>query len=243
MASVEEHYETVLADHYTWMFGTSFPEKVSEQVALLGKAGVTNPTIAVDLGCGPGFQTFALASMGAHQVHAIDTSTRLLEELQSHMTTEPVQTIHGNLLEFPALVSDEIDTVVCMGDTLTHLASREEVLQLFHSVAATMAKDGRFAISYRDLSVTPTGIDRFIPLRSTPNKIMTCFLERVSNSVVMVHDLIYVKETDGWNLLKNAYPKLVLPLNEIVQTFHSVGFVVDFQDSQRGLTTLGLRRA
>ena len=72
---------------------------------------------------------------------------------------------------------------------------------------------------------------------------MTCFLERVSNSVVMVHDLIYVKETDGWNLLKNAYPKLVLPLNEIVQTLHSVGFVVDFQDSQRGLTTLGLRRA
>ena len=241
MASVEEHYKNLLADHYTWMFGVPFVEKVSEQVGMLTKAGIVKPGIAVDLGCGPGFQSIALAQLGAQQVYAIDSSARLLEELKGHATDKPVQIISGNILDISRLVPKQIDTVVCMGDTLTHLTSREEVTHLFQSVASILENEGRFVISYRDLAVTPTGIDRFIPLRSTPKKIMTCFLERIDDSVVMVHDLIYVLEDDEWCLSKSAYPKLVLPIDEIVKELSNLGFVVAFQDNQRGLHTLSLR--
>jgi len=78
MASVRDHYETVLSEHYSRMFG-DFEAKVSEQHALLERLGVTasqGTARAVDLGCGTGFQSVALARLG-FQVLAIDFSQQL----------------------------------------------------------------------------------------------------------------------------------------------------------------------
>ena len=56
--SVRDHYESLLAEHYSRMFG-DFEAKVAEQRALLERLGV-GPThraaIAVDLSCGSGLQ-------------------------------------------------------------------------------------------------------------------------------------------------------------------------------------------
>src|SRR5882724_13465153 len=81
MATVREHYDEVLSQHYSRMFG-DFEAKVAEQQALLERLGlrVRQPdSMAVDLGCGPGFQSIALASLG-FRVLAIDFSRRLLDE-------------------------------------------------------------------------------------------------------------------------------------------------------------------
>ncbi len=37
MSIVTEHYELLLSEHYTWMFGASFDEKVKEQESLLSQ--------------------------------------------------------------------------------------------------------------------------------------------------------------------------------------------------------------
>jgi len=57
-SSVHEHYEHLLADYYTRMFG-DFESKVAEQQALLGRLGIgeSDGGRAVDLGCGSGFKT------------------------------------------------------------------------------------------------------------------------------------------------------------------------------------------
>jgi len=69
MSTVTEHYQQLLAKHYTWMFGASFNEKVMEQESLLSQTlgDLTKQSagaLAVDLGSGPGFQTIALAHLG-----------------------------------------------------------------------------------------------------------------------------------------------------------------------------------
>ena len=82
MATVREHYDGVLAEHYTRMLG-DFEAKVTEQRALLERLGVSaRPSggLAVDLGCGSGVQSVALARLG-FRVLAIDFSQRLLAEL------------------------------------------------------------------------------------------------------------------------------------------------------------------
>src|SRR5260370_28337343 len=64
------------------MFG-DFEAKVAEQQALLERLGTRarqGGSVAVDLGCGSGFQSIALARLG-FRVLAIDFNRRLLDEL------------------------------------------------------------------------------------------------------------------------------------------------------------------
>jgi len=82
MVTVREHYDEVLSPYYSRIFG-DFETKVGEQQTLLERLGtraVHRDGIAVDLGCGSGFQSIALARLG-FRVLAIDFCSRLVEEL------------------------------------------------------------------------------------------------------------------------------------------------------------------
>src|SRR6266851_5160341 len=195
MSTVTEHYQQLLAKHYTWMFGASFNEKVKEQESLLSQTlgDLTKQSagaLAVDLGSGPGFQTIALARLGFSPVIAIDTSSELLDELRSHIGSLPVQMKEADLRDLPTVMAAErARVIVCMGDTPTHLPSKTDVIALFRSVSDALHSGGMFVITYRDLTFELRGSDRFIPVRSDENAIMTCFLEyengkRPSNRMV-----------------------------------------------------------
>jgi predicted TPR repeat methyltransferase len=237
MNSQRNHYETVLAQHYTWMFGVPFEQKVTEQAELLCRAQVRQPGVAVDLGCGSGFQSIALANLGAARVHAFDTSATLLAELGQHAGDKLIKTYHADLLTFATLVAEPADTIVCMGDTLTHLESRNDVADLFRSVASKLRKGGRFVLSWRDLSKPPQGLKRFIPLRSTDDCLMVCFLED-QGETILVHDLVHVRKLDGWQFQSSAYPKLKLTLGFVREQLCTAGLQPDFEHTIGGMTIL-----
>jgi len=239
---VTDHYEGLLADHYGWMFGVSALEKANEQRELLQRLEVTGGKLAVDLGAGSGFQSMALADLGFERVLALDTSAKLLRELQSNCGDRRVEAVEADMIDVAQHVAPATaDAAVCMGDTLTHLPTRDQVSRLFASVARTLREHGRFVITYRDLTAELGGVDRFIPVRSTPDKIMTCFLE-FTPDVVRVHDLIHVRDGTSWKLLKSAYPKLRLSVHDIRQELEVAGFHVYTQDTVRGLSILAAQR-
>jgi 2-polyprenyl-3-methyl-5-hydroxy-6-metoxy-1,4-benzoquinol methylase len=129
MATVREHYDALLAEHYSRMFG-DFETKVAEQRALLERLGVGAPapgTLAVDLGCGSGFQSVALARLG-YRVLAIDFSRRLLDELTDRTRGLPVEALAGDIRDVARLVSSSIEVAVCMGDTLAHLEREADLV-------------------------------------------------------------------------------------------------------------------
>ena len=235
------HYEHLLAPHYTWMFGMPFGRKVDEQADLLRCAGVRAPGVAIDLGCGSGFQTLALADLGASEVHALDTSAALLAELRQHARGRPVKTYTADLTSFDQVVSERANTIVCMGDTLTHLASRKAVAALCVKIARCLRPGGRMVLSWRDLSDPPKGLDRFIPVRSDPDRIMTCFLEDHGNTV-MVHDLMYFWQNDAWHSDSSAYPKLKLSASWVRQTLSDAMLPPDFETVARGMVIMSARR-
>src|SRR5258707_9749703 len=98
MTTVREHYDALLAEHYSRMFG-DFETKVAEQRALLERLGVTASSqgaLAVDLGCRPGFQSIALARLG-YRVLAVDFSQRLLDELMGRTRGVAVEAVAGDI--------------------------------------------------------------------------------------------------------------------------------------------------
>lgn len=237
MKTPREHYEQLLARHYTWMFGISFEDKVAEQAALIVEAGIREPGIAVDLGCGSGFQAVALAEIGADHVHAIDTNGTLLSELKGYAGDRPITTYQADLMTFSELVDGPVDTVACMGDTLTHLANKADVGNLLRMIAGTLTKGGRAILSWRDLSCPAEGLERFIPLRSADDRIMVCFLEDANESVI-VHDLVHERRPEGWILQKSAYPKLKLARSWVRETLTEVGMTPYCERTICGTTVL-----
>jgi hypothetical protein len=113
-----------------------------------------------------------------------------------------------------------------MGDTLTHLPSKDSVQTLFTDVFQKLAAGGVFVLTYRDLTGELAGTDRFLPVQADDTRIMTCFIEYKSSDAVTVHDLVYVRGEDGWKLNKSSYEKLRLGAGWVASALCKAGFTV-----------------
>jgi SAM-dependent methyltransferase len=234
MPIVSEHYETLLAQHYSWMFNQSFAEKVAEQRGILEEVlpakEAEGRELALDLGAGPGFQSVALAELGFSRVVAVDTSEFLLKELEAHRGEHPVETVRADIRDLASIAAPgRANVILCMGDTLTHLPSKADIDQLFLSAYNALASRGSLILTFRDLTTEVHGLDRFLPIRSEADKIMTCFLEFESPESVLVHDLIYVHGSSGWTLNKSSYAKLRLATPWVAQHLVDAGFSISVE--------------
>ncbi len=234
MASVAEHYESLLAPIYLWMAGGidhALAQGTADVADLNGSGG-----LAVDLGAGFGMHAIPLARSG-YRVVAIDSSQHLLMQLESHAAGLPIRTICTDLLSFRDQLSEQPQLIVCMGDTLTHLETMDQVLKLFGSVADALAPGGQFVATFRDYTRLPEGVGRFIPVRSDSARIHTCFLEEQPEQVV-VHDLIYDKSDTGWTMKVSSYKKLRLATGTVCDAAEAVGLKAVVGPGPRGMAKL-----
>jgi len=241
MPNVTEHYENLLAGHYSWLLG-GLEAKVEENHKFFDAHSIKpeRDRVAVDLGCGSGFQAIPLAQLG-FRVLAVDLSPTLLTELAANRGNLRIETIQDDLLQFSRYLQDPAELCVCMGDTLTHLDSRDTITTLFHQVSKNLEYDGTFILTFRDLSAELTGLDRFLPLRSEPTKIFTCYLE-YELEYVKVHDLIYEQVDNQWILNKSFYRKCRVPFAWAKESLLQAGFALPFATLDKGLVTIIARK-
>ena len=238
MTTVREHYDALPAEHYSRMFG-DFEVKAAEQRALLERLGVTAASpgaLAVDLGCGSGFQSVALARLG-YRVLAVDFSRRLLDELTARTRGLAVEAVAGDIRDVARLAPQGITLAVCMGDTLSHLERVADLDRLFQGVASRLVLGGRLVLSFRDLSGELRDLDRVIPVGAWDDLVVTCFLE-YEDASVKVHDLVWVRQPDGWRLRKGMYRKLRLAPARVAERMIAAGFAVERHDAPNGLVVL-----
>ena len=238
MTTVREHYDGLLAEHYSRMFG-DFEVKAAEQRALLERLGVTAASpgaLAVDLGCGSGFQSVALARLG-YRVLAVDFSRHLLDELTARTRGLAVEAVAGDIRDVARLAPQGVALAVCMGDTLSHLEREADLERVFQGVASRLVLGGRLVLSFRDLSGELRDLDRVIPVGAWNDLVMTCFLE-YEDASVKVHDLVWVRQADGWRLRKGMYRKLRLAPARVAERMIAAGFAVERHDAPGGLVAL-----
>ncbi|KAJ3180517.1 hypothetical protein HDU87_002026 [Geranomyces variabilis] len=214
--------------------------------------------LAIDLGCGPGFQTIPLLEAG-FRVLAVDASKGMLDELDAEriaLNIDPtlITAVQDDMLNFRASVADATAaTVVCMGDSPTHLASLHEVKQIIDDAFAVLAPGGgTLMLQFRDLTRPLEGTDRFVPVRSDNMTVFTCFLEWEierdaaktppvepdgSGRRVKVHDLVHVKKGNStWELCKSWYHKLAMSTDWVARALTDAGFAqVRVAEPQHGM--------
>jgi len=231
MSSIVNHYESHLAPIYIWMAGGL------DYAVKLGESDIAEflnrPGHAIDLGAGFGMHTIPLAKSG-YSVIAVDSSKLLLEELKRQCTGLNVQVVNTNLLEFDYYIQSSANLILCLGDTLTHLQTLEEIEMLINRVKSNLNKGGSFIATFRDYTHLPKDYNRFIPVRSDPNRILTCFLEEQVDHIV-VNDILHERKDDVWTMKISNYKKLRLSPDHLVKISLKIGLNSTIKQGPRGM--------
>ena len=237
MATVKQHYDEVLSDVYSWMLG-GFESGIQRNTQFIKKHKLTpqGSGIAIDLGAGCGFQSIPLARVG-YNVSAIDLDAKLLRELKRNSDNLEIKTVQGDLVDFDKNLNSGVELIVCMTDTILHLESREKVVSLFDKALATLEPEGKFIITFRDLTYELKDADRILPVRSDENIIFTCFLE-YEPKTVKVHDFVYRKSAGEWKLSKSFYRKLRLSEAWMREQLTQCGFSKTDSTVESGVVTV-----
>jgi|WetSurMetagenome_2_1015567.scaffolds.fasta_scaffold147696_1 hypothetical protein len=242
MATAKEHYDNLLAKYYSWMSG-GLTSKI-EQNREFFRANHVRPLlsrVAVDLGAGCGFQSIPLSQLGFNVI-AIDSSKGLLGELKKNALGLPIKTINDDLLNFSKHSPDKVEVVVCMGDTLTHLKTRQAVRHLLGKIFKALETDGLLLLTFRDLSAELTGLDRFIAVRNDGNTIFSCFLE-YEKMHVKVHDIIYERKHGQWQMKKSYFKKIRISPKWIREMMQFLGYkIVKFDIHNEVVTIIARKR-
>jgi precorrin-6B methylase 2 len=237
MATVSEHYDKVLSDVYSWMSG-GFENAINRNIDFLSRHQLSpgGSGIAIDLGAGCGFQSIPLARVG-YQVTAIDIDAKLLDELNDNRGNLPINTVQDDLVNFDRISPEGAELIVCMTDTIVHLESKEKVVSVFGKVYWALESQGKFVLTFRDLTHELKDLDRFMLVRSDESTIFMCFLEYEPDTV-KVHDLVYKNSAGGWELIKGFYRKLRLSESWITGQLRNRGFKKVESSSEDGLVTV-----
>ena len=222
--SVQSHYDNHLAAFYAWMTG-NFDTKQKEQETYFTSKHIAPSAngVALDLGAGHGLQTVSLANLG-FSVFAVDFNQHLLSELNARTKGLPVRTILANLADTAQYAMDA-ELIVCMGDTLTHLDSVEQVNTLISEWHGMLSPKGKLVLSFRDLTQELVQEERFIPVRAEDDRIHSCFLEYFPG-YVKVFDILLEKQQGQWIQKVSSYRKLRLGIEQGKMMLAAAGFAV-----------------
>ncbi|MBK7642451.1 MAG: class I SAM-dependent methyltransferase [Planctomycetes bacterium] len=231
---VEQHYAELLAPVYVWMLGG--PEAAAARAkAWVEQRGLAKlaPGIAVDLGCGPGFHARALADAGFETL-GVDSSPELLAEIGDPR----VRTFAGDLVAFEErLGGARAKLVLCLGDTLTHLASERELDLLFDACARALAPGGVLALTFRDYSLERRPSECLIRVREEPGCMLSCALD-FEPARVRVTDILHEWRDGRWIERRSAYSKLRLAPARVREKLLARGFTLETDEFAAGLVTL-----
>ncbi len=111
---------------------------------LIGEFGIRT---ALDAGAGTGLHSLILARLGV-EVTAVDVSGAMLHRLEQHAAAMGLQirTVGSALEDLAESKVGPVDAVFCLGNTISHLLSDEDLLRALNGFAYVLRPDGVLVI-------------------------------------------------------------------------------------------------
>lgn len=235
--TVKEHYDNHLGYFYSWMSGN--PEEKKDEFLTFCKTHhiFPEPTdYAIDLGAGNGIQSLALAELG-YKVIAIDFNKTLLDELDAFKKDLQIEIVHDDLRKVLTYKSVNPKLIVCCGDTIAHLDSENDVFNIIGYIYKTLVQKGKAIFSFRDYSTELIDVDRFVPVKSDGERILTCFLE-YSDKKIKVTDLLHERSGNGWIQKVSSYEKVRITKEMILNMLNAHGFSLVAEETMNRMISL-----
>jgi SAM-dependent methyltransferase len=234
---MQEHYDRFLAEHYLWMAG-GFEANAEKTHRFLATHGIVprDTRVAIDLGAGCGIQSIPLAEAG-FEMHAVDLSRKLLDELAARSGSLPITVHEGNLLDYSLWGGHQPELIVCMGDTLTYLPDMDAVGDLIRRCHAELRPGGKFIITFRDYSVAAEGVVEVIPVQRDKDHIFLCRLE-YTGAGVNGTDIFYERAGGRWSRTSGSYTKLRIKPWTFRQQLTGTGFGITYWGTGTGIITI-----
>lgn len=234
---IKKHYDDHLAAVYSWMRG-DFDAWVHREFTYFQQNDVVprKTGLAIDMGCGHGIQSVALAELG-FTVLGIDFSERLINEFEWKTKGQRIYSKQADFTELKEspLISPEV--ICCMGDTLPHFLDKATLKKCISRWAGWLVEKGKLVIAYREMYTELKDEQRFVPVRLDENRLFTCMLEYFPEKV-RVNDLLYEKEEDSgeWKQQVSSYFKLRVPEHELAEIIMDAGLKMNSVHTISGLT-------
>ena len=128
---------------------------IEKQLQGLGENNISAPVRVLDAACGTGMHAIALAKQG-YQTAGADLSAGMVERARVNAETNGVQVAFrtagfGELAQaFAGSELEPFDAVLCLGNSLPHVLSRQDLIAALHDFAACLRPNGLALVQMRN---------------------------------------------------------------------------------------------
>lgn len=125
---------------------------------------------SLDVACSTGFHVIMLRRLGLDAV-GIDASPRMIEKARTNSVTcgVTVEYILGDFTNMSKRFSEGFDLITCLGDTVAHLRSAQDLKKLFQEVYKSLNPGGLFVVQARNYDFILKHRARFTPPTGSRN--------------------------------------------------------------------------
>ncbi len=152
--------------------------------------------IVLDAGCGTGFHSILLAQLGLH-VTATDISAQMLRQAKRNAENMNVQvdTIQTSFQRMDESIHNKFDAVFCLGNTLPHIVTEEEIFQSFKSFHELLKSGGRVFLQLLNYDRILNSRERILNVKEVNNKIFVRFYDYEGESIVF--NILTIQKSGG----------------------------------------------
>ncbi|TAK59352.1 MAG: class I SAM-dependent methyltransferase [Bacteroidetes bacterium] len=222
MNTVSQFYDS-LAPDYDLMtdFNSRFQKEQPIFRQLLRQYNIHS---ALDAGCGTGFHSLLLASLGV-DVTAVDVSKEMVRTLQQRAgeLQVTISSMQASFDELPGIVQKKFDAVFCLGNTLAHLLTEDSLMQTFKNFKLLLHENGTLifqTLNYHRIVQTE---ERIQNVKERDNKIFIRFYDFLETTVAF--NILTLERKKG-GILHRLQTTELRPLShgEALEMLQTAGF-------------------
>lgn len=220
MNNDQNKFYTSISNYYSEIF----PYNPMQLQYVKSRVGDLRAKRLLDIGCATGELAFQLAAEEANVI-GIDLNEDLLNQaIRIRGAASNPEFLFGNMLELKNdFKVEQFDAVLCFGNTLVHLESKEMVAQMLNGVSQILKPGGKFLLQILNYDYILDALVSELPLIETENiKFLRQYRFDKNSPKIRFYTELYLKKEN--QTVVNETTLLALKSNELVDLLCNAGF-------------------